>query len=112
MPRGLLPPKAGDPANRIGVGVAGITLYGLLWAAAANDEIAYHLQLPLYTVTWVFRVLVLAGPLLVFALTRMLCHIAEAQRREEAEHGFETGRIVMIQEGGFTEIREPVRTRD
>ena len=111
-PRGLLPPKPADPANRTGVGVAGITLYGLLWAAAANDEIAYHLQLPLYAVTWVFRVLVLIGPVLAFALTRMICHVAESRRRDEAEHGIETGRIVMTPEGGFTEIREPVASAD
>jgi ubiquinol-cytochrome c reductase cytochrome b subunit len=107
-PRGLLPPRAADPANRIGVGVAGITLYGLLWAAAANDEIAYHLQVSLYAVTWVFRILVLAGPVLAFALTRMICHVAQARRRDEAEHGIETGRIVMTPEGGFTEIRDPL----
>jgi len=107
-PRGLLPPKPADPANRIAVGLAGITLYGLLWAAAANDEIAYHLHISLYTVTWVFRVLVLTGPVLAFALTRMICHVAAARRRHEAEHGIETGRIVMTPEGGFTEITEPV----
>ena len=107
-PRGLLPPKPADPANRIAVGLAGITLYGLLWAAAANDEIAYHLHVSLYTVTWVFRVLVLTGPVLAFALTRMICHVAAARRRHEAEHGIETGRIVMTPEGGFTEITEPV----
>jgi ubiquinol-cytochrome c reductase cytochrome b subunit len=106
--RGLLPPRPADPANRIGVGVAGITLYGLLWAAAANDEIAYHLQVSLYTVTWVFRILVLAGPVLAFALTRMICHVVQARRRDEAEHGIETGRIVMTPEGGFTEIRDPL----
>jgi ubiquinol-cytochrome c reductase cytochrome b subunit len=109
-PHGLLPPKPADPANRIGVGVAGITLYGLLWAAASNDEIAYHLQVSLYTVTWVFRILVLAGPMLAFALTRMICHALEARRRDEAEHGIETGQIVMTPEGGFTEIREQVTT--
>jgi ubiquinol-cytochrome c reductase cytochrome b subunit len=109
--RGLLPPRPADPANRIGVGAAGITLYGLLWAAAANDEIAYHLQVSLYTVTWVFRALVLAGPVLAFVLTRMICHVLEARRRDEAEHGIETGRIVMTPEGGFTEIREQVASR-
>jgi ubiquinol-cytochrome c reductase cytochrome b subunit len=107
-PRGLLPPRPAHPANRIGVGVAGITLYGLLWAAAANDEIAYHLHISVYTVTWVFRVLVLAGPVLAFALTRWVCHVAEARRRDEATRGIETGRIVMTPEGGFTEIREQV----
>lgn len=105
---GLLPPQPGDPANRIGVGVAGITLFGLLWAAAANDEIAYHLHIPLYTVTWVFRVLVLTVPVLGFALTRMICHMVAARRHDEAEHGAETGRVVMTPEGGFTEIRERV----
>jgi ubiquinol-cytochrome c reductase cytochrome b subunit len=110
-PRGLLPPRPADPANRIGVGVAGITLYGLLWAAAANDEITYHLQISLYTVTWVFRVLVLTGPVLAFALTRMICHAVEARRHDEAEHGVETGRIVMTPDGGFTEIREKVASR-
>ena len=110
-PRGLLPPKPPDPANRIGVGVAGITLYGLLWAAAADDEIAYHLQVSLYTVTWVFRVLVLTGPVLAFALTRMICHAVEARRHDEAEHGIETGRIVMTPEGGYAEIREQVASR-
>jgi ubiquinol-cytochrome c reductase cytochrome b subunit len=107
-PRGLLPPKPADPANRIGVGVAGITLYGLLWAAAANDQIAYHLQVSLYTVTWVFRVLVLTAPVLAFALTRTICHMIEARRQDEADHGIETGRIVMTPEGAFTEIREKV----
>ena len=59
--RGLLPPAPADLANRTAVGVAGLTFYGLLWAAAANDQIAYHLHLDLYMVTWIFRVLVLAG---------------------------------------------------
>jgi ubiquinol-cytochrome c reductase cytochrome b subunit len=107
-PRGLLPPRPADPANRIGVGVAGITLYGLLWAAASNDQIAYHLHISLFAVTWVFRVLVLTAPVLAFALTRTICHALEARRRDEAEYGMETGRIVMTPEGGFTEIREPV----
>jgi ubiquinol-cytochrome c reductase cytochrome b subunit len=110
-PRGLLPPRPADPANRNAVGVAGITLYGLLWAAAGNDEIAYHLQVSLYTVTWVFRVLVPTGPVLAFALTRTICHAVAARRRDEAEYGIETGRIVMTPEGGFTEIREKVGSR-
>lgn len=108
-PRGLLPPEPGDPANRTAIGVAGITFYGLLWAAAANDQIAFHLHIALYTVTWIFRVLVLAGPVLAFVLTRMFCHALEGRRRDEELHGRETGRIVMNPDGGFTEIREPVR---
>jgi ubiquinol-cytochrome c reductase cytochrome b subunit len=96
-----------DLANRTATGVAGLTFYGLLWAAAANDQIAFHLHLDLYTVTWIFRVLVLAGPALAFLLTRVICHALADRRRDEERHGRETGRIVMNPQGGYTEIREP-----
>jgi ubiquinol-cytochrome c reductase cytochrome b subunit len=107
-PHGLLPPRAADPANRIAVGAAGVTFYGLLWAASANDQIAYHLHLDLYTVTWSFRVLVLAGPALAFLITRVMCHALADRRHDEELHGRETGRIVMTPDGGYFEIREPV----
>ena len=107
-PRGLVPPKPADLANRTAAGVAGVTLYGLLWAAGANDQIAYHLHLDLYTVTWMFRVLVLAGPAVAFGLTRVICHELASRRRDEEQRGRETGRIVMNARGGYTEIREPV----
>ena len=106
-PRGLLPPAPADPANRTAAGVAGTTFYGLLWAAAANDQIAYHLHVPLHTVTWLFRVLVLAGPALAFLFTRVICHALADRRRDEELHGRETGRIVRNPHGGYTEIREP-----
>jgi ubiquinol-cytochrome c reductase cytochrome b subunit len=108
-PLGLLPLTPADPANRTAAGAAGVTFYGSLWAAAANDQIAYHLQIPLYTVTWGFRVLVLAGPPLAFCLTRGFCHALADRRRDEERRGRETGRIVMNPQGGFSEIREPVR---
>jgi ubiquinol-cytochrome c reductase cytochrome b subunit len=105
---GLLPPKPADLANRTAAGVAGLTFYLLLLAAAANDQIAYHLHLDLYAVTWTFRVLVLTGPPLAFLLTRVFCHARADQRRDEELHGRETGRIVQDPQGGYSEIREPV----
>jgi ubiquinol-cytochrome c reductase cytochrome b subunit len=108
-PGTLLPPRPSDLANRTAAGVAGLTFYGLLWAAAANDQIAYHLHLDLYLVTWVFRVLVLAGPALAYLLTRVICHALADRRRDEERHGRETGRIVMNPHGGYDEIREPAR---
>jgi len=98
-----------DAATRTGLGAAGITFYGLLWAAAANDQIAYHLHLDLFAVTWVFRIAVLAGPLLAYTLTQRICLGLTARERAEAEHGRPTGRIVMSPDGGFTAITEPVR---
>jgi ubiquinol-cytochrome c reductase cytochrome b subunit len=98
-----------DAATRTAVGGAGITFYGLLWAAAANDQIAYHFHLDLYAVTWFFRVAVFAGPLLAYTLTQRICIGLTRREREEAEHGRPTGRIVMTSDGGFREVTEPVR---
>jgi ubiquinol-cytochrome c reductase cytochrome b subunit len=98
-----------DAATRTAVGAAGITFYGLLWAAAANDQIAYHLHLDLYAVTWFFRIAVFAGPLLAYTLTQRICLGLTARERDEAEHGRPTGRIVMSPDGGFSEITEPAR---
>ena len=104
----LLPDRPRDAANRTAIGMAGVTFYGLLWAAAANDQIAYQFHLDLYTVTWFFRVAVLAGPLLAYVLTERICLGLTSREREEAEHGRETGRIVMSPDGGYSEITEPV----
>ena len=101
----MRPPDRGGVAN-------GITFYGLLWAAAANDEIAYHLQLDLYAVTWFFRIAVLDGPALACLITGAICHALADRRRDEELHGRETGRIVMNPQGGYTEIREPAAPND
>src|SRR5215831_5605796 len=107
--RGLhyLPDRPRDAATRTAIGAAGITFYGLLWAVAANDQIAYHFHLDLYTVTWFFRVAVVAGPPLAYTLTQRICLGLARREQEEAEHGHKTGRIVMSPDGGFSEITEP-----
>jgi ubiquinol-cytochrome c reductase cytochrome b subunit len=104
----LRPDRPRDVVTRTAIGVAGMTFYGVLWAAAANDQLAYHFHLDLFTVTWAFRVAVFGGPVLAFALTRWICLGLRGREREEAEHGQETGRIVMSPEGGFSEIIEAV----
>ena len=103
---GRLPDRPRDAAKRTAFGAAGITFYGLLWAAAANDEIAYHLSISLYAVTWFFRVAVLAAPVLAYTVTERMCLGLARRDREEAEHGRETGRIVMSPDGGYHEILE------
>ena len=104
-----VPGRPRDAATRTAVGAAGITFYGVLWAAAANDQIAYHLHLDLYAVTWFFRVAVIAGPPLAYTLTQRICLGLTRRDRDEAEHGRPTGRIVMSPDGGFSEITEPAR---
>ncbi|MBO2453022.1 cytochrome b N-terminal domain-containing protein [Actinomadura barringtoniae] len=101
-----------DAATRTAVGAAGVTFYGLLWAAAANDQIAFHFHVSLYAVTWFFRIAIFAGPLLAYTLAQRLCLGLTWRERHEAEHGRETGRIVMSVNGAFSEITEPVDDRE
>ncbi|WUI01529.1 cytochrome b N-terminal domain-containing protein [Spirillospora sp. NBC_00431] len=93
-----------DRPVRTGAGVAGMTFYGLLWAAAANDQIALNFHLDLFAVTWFFRVAVVAGPVTAFVVANRICHHLTRRERQERAHGRETGRIVMDARGRFTEI--------
>ncbi|NUR83306.1 MAG: ubiquinol-cytochrome c reductase cytochrome b subunit, partial [Nonomuraea sp.] len=88
-----------DAATRTAVGVAGVTFYGLLWLAAANDQIAFNFQLPLYGVTWFFRIAVFAGPLIAYAVTRAICAYLANQGEDH-----ESGVIVRDASGGFREL--------
>ena len=76
---------------RTAVGVAAMTFYGVLWAEGANDVIASKLQIPLYTITWIARVLVFAGPALAYVITKRICLGLQRKDREELLHGYESG---------------------
>ncbi|TDC80568.1 cytochrome b N-terminal domain-containing protein [Actinomadura sp. 7K507] len=93
-----------DRPARTGFGAAGMTFYGLLWLAAANDQIALNFHLDLFAVTSFFRVAIFAGPVIAFVITNRVCHYLTRRERHEAAHGRETGRIVMDAQGRFSEI--------
>jgi quinol---cytochrome-c reductase cytochrome b subunit len=92
---------------RTGIGVAAVMFYGVLWAEGANDVIADHLHVPLYTVTWIARVLVIAGPVIAFYLTRRICLGLQRRDAHTLEHGVETGIIRQQPDGGYTEVLRP-----
>ncbi|QFG22469.1 cytochrome b N-terminal domain-containing protein [Actinomadura sp. WMMB 499] len=100
-----------DRPVRTAAGAAGVTFYGLLWLAAANDQIAVHFHQDLFAVTWFFRVAVFAGPVAAFVLTNRICHHLVRRERHVAVHGRETGRIVMDVQGRFSEIHTPPPAR-
>jgi ubiquinol-cytochrome c reductase cytochrome b subunit len=93
---------------RTATGMAAVTFYGVLWAEGANDVIADKLQIPLYTITWIARVLVFAGPAVAFIVTRRIC--LGLQRKDKAllEHGLETGIIRQLPHGEFIEVERPL----
>ncbi|MEW1847532.1 cytochrome b N-terminal domain-containing protein [Nonomuraea angiospora] len=92
------------------VAVAGVTFYGLLWAAAANDQFAHQFHLTVDAVTVFFRFAVVVGPVIAFVVTRWICLALQQADRHVAEHGVETGIIVRSPDGGFHERHEPAIT--
>jgi ubiquinol-cytochrome c reductase cytochrome b subunit len=93
---------------RTATGVAAITFYGVLWAEGANDVLADNLQIPLYTITWIARVLVFVGPFLAFVITRRICIGLQRKDRDELLHGYESGIIRQLPNGEFIEVHKPV----
>ena len=84
-----------DNAFRAGVGVAGMAFYGVLWMAAAADTIAVRFQLSIETVLHGLQILVFAGPVVGFLITRSL---ARAPKREP-----ESGVVIRTPDGGYYE---------
>ncbi|MFG6194369.1 cytochrome bc complex cytochrome b subunit [Nonomuraea sp. JJY05] len=91
------------------VAAAGVTFYGVLWAAAANDQFAHQFQLTVDAVTIFFRFAVVIGPVIAFVGTRWICLALQQTDRHVAEHGVETGIIVRSPDGGFHERLAPAR---
>jgi ubiquinol-cytochrome c reductase cytochrome b subunit len=94
--------------TRTGIGVAVVVFYGVLWAEGANDVIADQFHVPLYTVTWVARVLVIAGPVAAYVIARRICLGLQRKDAETLAHGVETGIIRQSPDGEFTEVLRPV----
>jgi ubiquinol-cytochrome c reductase cytochrome b subunit len=96
---------------RTATGLAAITFYGVLWAEGANDVLADNLQIPLYTITWIARILVFVGPFLAFVITRRICLALQRKDRNELLHGYESGIIRQLPNGEFIEVHKPVDER-
>jgi len=93
---------------RTATGMAAVVFYGVLWVEGANDVVADKLQIPLYTVTWISRVLIFVGPTVAFIVTRRICLGLQRQDQELLEHGLETGIIRQMPDGEFIEVHRPL----
>jgi ubiquinol-cytochrome c reductase cytochrome b subunit len=99
----LLDRPRNTPA-RTGVGVAALIFYGTLWGAASADVLASVFHLSLESVIANFQVLLFAGPIIGFVITRRAALGLQARDAEQLAHGFETGRIVRLPGGRYEEI--------
>jgi ubiquinol-cytochrome c reductase cytochrome b subunit len=93
---------------RTGIGMATVVFYGVLWAEGANDVLADFMQVPLYTITWISRVLVFVGPVLAYVITRRVCLGLQRKDKETLLHGYESGIIRQLPNGEFIEVHKPV----
>jgi quinol-cytochrome oxidoreductase complex cytochrome b subunit len=93
---------------RTGLGVAGITFYGVLLLAGGNDVVAQSFRISVNTLTWVLRVALVVAPVLAFLLTRRLCHALLAAERERLLEGEESGEVRQSLTGGYESAHRPV----
>jgi len=94
--------------TRTALGIAVVAFYGVLWAEGANDLIADHLDISLYTVTEIARVAVIAVPILAYIITKRICLGLQRKDLHLLEHGVETGIIRQLPSGEFIEETRPV----
>jgi ubiquinol-cytochrome c reductase cytochrome b subunit len=94
--------------TRTGIGAAGVTFYGVLWAAASTDLIATFFQMSLNTVLTFMQVLLIVGPIAAYIITKRVCLSLQRKDREIVLHGRETGRIVRLPHGEYIEVHEPL----
>ncbi|PAZ10137.1 ubiquinol-cytochrome c reductase cytochrome b subunit [Streptomyces sp. SA15] len=95
---------------RTGLGVAGITFYGVLLLAGGNDVVAQTFRISVNTLTWVLRVALILGPVVAFMLTRRLCQALMAAERERLREGVESGEVRQTVEGGYASDHRPLKT--
>ncbi|MEU6142688.1 ubiquinol-cytochrome c reductase cytochrome b subunit [Streptomyces sp. NPDC047081] len=93
---------------RTGLGVAGITFYGVLLLAGGNDVIAQSFRISVNTLTWILRIALVVGPVVAFLLTRGLCHALLRMEQERLSGGEETGEVRQTPAGGYESGHRPV----
>nr|WP_260327328.1 cytochrome bc complex cytochrome b subunit [Streptomyces sp. TLI_185] len=93
---------------RTGLGVAGITFYGVLLLAGGNDVIAASFRISVNTLTWILRIALIVGPVLAFVVTRALCHALLEAEQERLTEGEETGEVRQSVAGGYESGHRPV----
>ncbi|WJV45179.1 cytochrome bc1 complex cytochrome b subunit [Streptomyces flavofungini] len=93
---------------RTGLGVAWLTLYGVLMVGGGNDLWATHFHLSINAITWFVRVAFFVAPPLAFVVTHRICLGLQRRDRDKVLHGRESGRIKRLPHGEYVEVHEPL----
>jgi ubiquinol-cytochrome c reductase cytochrome b subunit len=94
--------------TRTGLGMAALTMYGVLMFAAGNDIMAIKLHLSINDITHTLRAAFFIAPPIAYWVTKRICLSLQRRDRDLVLHGRETGRIVRAADGRFFEMHEPV----
>ncbi|MFM9371302.1 cytochrome b [Streptomyces sp. Da 82-17] len=94
--------------TRTALGVAWLSLYGVLLIGGGNDIVATHLNLSINVITWSVRIAVFAVPVLAFVVTRRICLGLQHRDRDKVLHGRESGIIKRLPNGAYTEVHAPL----
>jgi ubiquinol-cytochrome c reductase cytochrome b subunit len=97
-----------DTPTRTGIGAAGVTFYGLLWAAGSADLVATQFAVSFELVIVVLRVALVGGPVAAYVVAHSVCVALQAADRDRLEHGAESGRILRSPSGGYSEVHTPL----
>jgi quinol-cytochrome oxidoreductase complex cytochrome b subunit len=95
-----------DVPARTGIGMGGVTFYGVLWVAGGNDVIAHTFHIPLFWTTWFFRAAIILGPVLAYVIAYRICLGLQRRDRALIDHGLETGIIVRSTDGRYSEVEQ------
>jgi ubiquinol-cytochrome c reductase cytochrome b subunit len=94
--------------TRTAIGIAVISCYGVFWIEGANDVIADHFDISLYSVTWAARIGIFVVPAIAYFITKRICLGLQHKDNHLIEHGVETGIIRQLPGGEFIEETRPV----
>jgi quinol---cytochrome-c reductase cytochrome b subunit len=94
--------------TRTGIGMAGVTFYGILWLEGANDVVARFLNIELYLTTEIARYAIFIGPVVAYWVTKRICLGLQRKDNHLLEHGVETGIIRQLPNGEYIEVTRPV----
>jgi ubiquinol-cytochrome c reductase cytochrome b subunit len=95
--------------HRTGLGVAGLTFFGVLWLSGSTDIVATVFHVGFETQVHILRTAAIAAPALGYLLTVALCRALQARDREVIEHGVETGLMMRAPDGRYWEPHTPLR---
>ncbi|MGX1909087.1 cytochrome bc1 complex cytochrome b subunit [Streptomyces phaeochromogenes] len=94
--------------TRTALGVAWLSLYGVLLIGGGNDIVAMHLHLSINSITWFVRIAFFMVPVIAFVITRRVCMGLQRSDRDKVLHGRESGVIRRLPHGEFVEVHEPL----